>query len=240
MPQIKQLQRTVEILAEHELFIAINKPCGLLTVPSALAPDKQTCMSALRDQLGARVYPVHRLDRATSGVLLFARTSESARMIAEIFADRSVSKTYIAVVRGHLLEPGTIDHPIAETKHARPTEAITQFTPLSQIELPIPVGRYATARYTLLSLTPLTGRNHQLRRHLAHLRHPIIGDTIYGDGRHTAMFRQQLGIHRLMLHASAISLPALNAAPPATITAPTPEEFTRLFPDYSAPAPQRW
>ncbi|MCC7437496.1 MAG: hypothetical protein IT211_03265 [Armatimonadetes bacterium] len=232
MPQPTHHQIKVEILAENDFCIAINKPSGLLTVPSALAPDKRTCMSMLRDQLGARVYPVHRLDRATSGVLLFARTSASAKKIAEMFSNRSITKTYIAVVRGHLLKSGTIDHPIAETKQSQPVEAITQFTPLAQIELPIPVGRYATARYTLLWLTPLTGRNHQLRRHLAHLRHPIIGDTIYGDGRHTAMFRQQLGIHRLMLHASSLSLPAIEATPPLAITAPVPNEFAQLFADY--------
>ena len=225
-------QHHLEILAENGAYVAVNKPCGLLTVPSALATDKRTCMSVLRDRLGEWVYPLHRLDRATSGVLLFARGRESAKILAEAFASRNVLKTYTAVARGHLHEAGTIDHPIAELKHGTPAQAITHFTPLARIELPIPVGRYATARYTLLSLTPLTGRNHQIRRHLAHLRHPIIGDTIYGDGRHTAMFRQQLGIHRLMLHASSITLPAIDADPPATISAPIPEEFATLFPDY--------
>lgn len=232
MLQPEQRQSKVEILAENDILIAINKPCGLLTVPTALASDKQTCMSVLRNQIKARVYPVHRLDRATSGVLLFARTSDSARILAELFANRSITKTYIAVVRGHLFEDGKIDHPIAEEKHSQPVQAITLFTPVARLELPIPVGHYPTARYTLLSLTPLTGRNHQIRRHLAHLRHPIIGDTIYGDGRHTTMFRQQLGIHRLMLHASSLWLPALEEHPEMTITAPIPEEFTMLFPDY--------
>lgn len=227
-----QHQLKIEILAENDALIAINKPCGLLTVPSALASDKHTCMSILRNQLGHRVYPVHRLDRATSGLLLFARTSNSAKILAELFAKRSITKTYTAVARGYLFEDGTIDHPIAEEKHSQPVEAITLFTPIARLELPIPVGRYSTARYTLLSLTPLTGRNHQIRRHLAHLRHPIIGDTIYGDGRHTTMFRQQLGIHRLMLHASSIGLPALEEQPAMTITAPIPEEFAMLFPDF--------
>lgn len=216
------------LFASGEL-VAVDKPSGLLVHRSALANDRVTCMTLLRDQLERWVYPVHRLDRGTSGVLLFALSSEAASGVAELFAGRGIRKRYLVVVRGYLAGEGTIDYPLAEEPGDEPVEAITRYRALATVELPIAVGRYPTARYSLLEAEPLTGRKHQIRRHMAHLRHPVIGDRVHGEGRHNRLFQEEFGISRLLLHAERVSFadPANGAA--VTITAPLPDELATLF-----------
>lgn len=168
-------------------------------------------MTILREQLGQYVYPVHRLDKPTSGVLLFALSSEVARALSEQIRERDFEKNYLAVVRGYIEEIGEIDYPLKELldkmtdKHANKNKAaqsaITSFKKLAEIELPYAVGPYPTTRYSLVRLSPKTGRKHQLRRHMKHLLHPIVGDTKYGRGEHNRFFRSQYNIHRLLLHA---------------------------------------
>lgn len=204
------------ILYRDEHFVAVHKPSGLLVHRSDI--DRHATQFALqmaRNQLGQRVYPVHRLDKPTSGILLFALHSEAARKIMPLFQTHAVNKTYTAVVRGYTEASGVIDHPLREdldkiadrkVNKAKPAQAaITQYQCLQTVELPYPVGRYASSRYALLSITPRTGRKHQIRRHLKHIFHPIIGDTTHGDGRHNAFFRQQYGCDRLLLAATELS-----------------------------------
>lgn len=217
------------ILHHDSHLVAINKPSGLLVHRSAIAPDRVTCMSILRDQLGAWVYPVHRLDRGTSGALLFALDPDTARRLNAMFAARNIDKSYLATVRGYAPESGEIDSPLSDSEGGEPVEALTNYQRLAGVELPFPVGRYQTARYSLLRLRPATGRMHQLRRHMAHIRHPIIGDTVHGEGRHNRLFREKFGIWRLLLHAESLRFRHPVTGEEITIKAPLTEELKELF-----------
>lgn len=202
----------LEILYRDSNLVAVNKPTALL-VHKSLIDSKEIyfAMKILRDQIGQWVYPIHRLDKPTSGVLLFALDSETAKLMNEQFIDKKIVKKYIAVVRGFTQEKGFIDYAlsvkldkIADKKacvEKEAQEAQTFYTTLSTIELAHAVGRYEKTRYSLVELTPQTGRKHQLRRHMKHLSHHILGDTKYGRGEHNKMVRENYNCHRLMLHA---------------------------------------
>jgi tRNA pseudouridine65 synthase len=208
--QVEKKENMLEILFEDSHYVAVNKPNGLLVHRTRLSEEKKEfALQLLRDQLGYRLYPVHRLDRPTSGLLLFAKSPESAAAMSKSFAERLPRKTYFAVVRGYAPEEGSIDKPLQpdnEKQQKEAREAITHFNRLATVELPIAVGRYQTARYSLVKVQPETGRMHQIRRHFAHLRHYIIGDTKHGDWRHNRMFLEKLGSPELLLHAAAIHL----------------------------------
>lgn len=206
----------LEILYQDKYFVAINKPTGLLVHKSMIDRHEiYFAMKMLRDQIGQWVYPVHRLDKPTSGVLLFALDSESARLLSEEFLEKKIQKKYIAVVRGYIEEEGFIDYPLSvkldkitdkkadKTKESE--EAQTQYKRLSTVELNHAVGKYDKTRYSLVELYPKTGRKHQLRRHMKHLSHHIIGDTKYGRGEHNKMVREHYNCHRLMLHANYLA-----------------------------------
>lgn len=207
----------LRILYQDEYLVAVDKPAGMLVHRSFL--DKHETlfvMQTLRNQLGQHVFPVHRLDRPTSGVLLFALSSEVARLLTEQHQQESWQKFYIAVVRGYVKEPLLLDYALKEQldkvadKKARQDkiaqDARTAIWPLAQVELPFAVGRYPAARYSLVALQPQTGRKHQLRRHMSHLRHPIAGDTTHGDGKHNRLFVEHFGNDRLLLIAKRLSI----------------------------------
>lgn len=224
----------LNILYQDEFLVAVDKPAGMLVHRSFLDKhETQFVMQTLRDQIGQHVFPLHRLDRPTSGVLLFGLSAEVARVMGE--QQSQWQKTYLAVVRGYVKTALLLDYPLFEQHDAiadkyadldkDAQEARTALWPLAQVELPYPVGRYPMARYSLLALKPLTGRKHQLRRHCAHLLHPIVGDTTHGDGKHNQLFRTQLNCHRLLLHAACLSVwhPYLQRW--LRIEAPLPADF---------------
>lgn len=219
----------LEVLHQDPRLVAVAKPSGLLVHRSTQAADRDTCLRRLRDQLGRRVYPVHRLDRGTSGVLLFALDTAAARDVAAAFAQRRVHKTYLAVVRGFAPDAGEIDHPIAGADGGARAEARTRFACLARVELPHAVGRYASARYSLVRALPLTGREHQIRRHLRHVDHPVVGDVTHGDSRHNRFFRAHFGSHRLLLHALRLELPHPEGGRPLVVFAPLPGDLRALF-----------
>lgn len=217
------------ILHLDPTLVAITKPPGLAVHRSAQVRDRAPALQRLRDQLGRRVYPVHRLDRATSGVLLFALDPDTARAVGESMARREIDKRYLAVVRGWAPPEAEIDYPLREDRDRDPQPARTSLRRLATVELPIAVGRYPQARYSLVALRPHTGRLHQLRKHMAHLRHPIVGDVRHGEGRHNRLFREHLGVHRLLLHASSLSLPHPADGRPLHLHAPLDEELRDLL-----------
>ena len=211
------------IIYQDEHIVAINKPSGLLVHRSMLDKHETLfAMQLLRDQIGQHVFPVHRLDRPTSGVLVFALSADMARKLGEQFASKVIHKTYLAIVRGHMLQGGEINYALKEkldkiadkmAKQDKPAqEAVTRYQPLEKFELPFAVSKYPSARYSLVQLTPQTGRKHQLRRHLAHINHPIVGDTTHGDGKHNAFIRQQFDFNQLALTCKSmlISHPVSN------------------------------
>lgn len=229
----------VDILFRDDYLVAVHKPAGLLVHRSPIdRHETRFALQEVRDLLGCRVYPVHRLDKPTSGVLVFALDPATARSLGDAFAGGLADKTYLAVTRGIVPPEGIIDHPLsaepdrldsAKSSPAAPQPAVTAFRRLAEAELPVATGRHATSRYSLAELSPRTGRRHQLRRHMKHIFHPIIGDTTYGEGRHNRFFRQELGCGRLLLHAAELSLPHPASGEILTIAAPPDRELARLL-----------
>ena len=228
------------MLYRDDRIVAVNKLPGLLVHRSAVdRHETENAMKLLRNQLGMRVYPVHRLDKATSGVLVFALDKETAGRVAQAFADRTVVKTYLAVVRGYAGEAGSIDHPLRECPDkatdrladaGKPAqEAVTDYERLATAELPFPGGRHPTARFSLVLATPRHGRKHQVRRHMKHVFHPVIGDTTYGDGRQNRFFRERFDCRRMLLHALEIGFPHPLTGQPLRIGAPPDDGLRTLF-----------
>lgn len=191
--------------------IAIHKPAGWLVHRTGLdAGETRFVVQTLRDQLGTPVHPVHRLDKGTSGVLLMALSPEAARRLSGLFERREVHKRYVALVRGWPPEQAHVDHalrPDDVPPDAPAQDAVTDFRLLARCSLDVPVDRYPQTRVALVEALPLTGRRHQIRRHLKHLAHPIIGDATHGKGAHNRWWADRLGAQRLWLHAASLSLP---------------------------------
>ncbi len=228
------------VLYQDAYFVAINKPAGMLVHRTKIDPrENNIALQCVRDQLGVHVYPVHRLDKPTSAVLLFGLSKDATRQLASSFATREVTKSYLAVVRGYLPPDGVIDYPLKEihdkktdskARSAKPAqEATTAYQTLDTVELPFPVGRYETARYTFALLAPGTGRKHQLRRHMKHIFHPILGDRKYGDWRHNQFLRQQFDCQRMLLHANTLAFTHPITASPVVIKAGLPADFQDLL-----------
>ncbi|WP_070962768.1 tRNA pseudouridine(65) synthase TruC [Vibrio sonorensis] len=236
----------LEILYRDDYFVAVNKPAGMLVHRSWLDKhETQFVMQTLRDQIGQHVFPLHRLDRPTSGVLLFALSSEVASEVMPMFAGKTINKTYHAIVRGWIEEAGRLDYALKveldkvadkfASEDKEPQEAVTDYRPLAKVEVPHSTGRFPTSRYCLMELKPLTGRKHQLRRHMAHLRHPIVGDTTHGDGKHNRLFREHYDARRLLLHASELTLVHPYTEQPLTIKAGFDEIWQSLLTEFAWP-----
>ncbi|MFP4481754.1 MAG: pseudouridine synthase [Thermovirgaceae bacterium] len=224
------------VLYEDEHLIALSKPEGLLVHRTRIASDKGPfLLQQARDLTGRYLYPVHRLDRPTSGIVLFATTLESARSLSESFRENAVRKTYIAVVRGWVDEMGKIDSPLGKPsdgnieepgfRQGTPKDALTEYIRLATAEVPYAVSKHPTSRYSLVRIHPLTGRRHQIRRHLRRISHPVIGDVEYGDGRHNRFFRSHFRVRRLLLHACRITIPHPRKGTPFTVTDPPGPDF---------------
>ncbi len=227
----------LNILYRDEHLIAIDKPAGLLVHRSDVdRHETRFAVQALRDQIGRRVQPVHRLDRGTSGVLLFALDAATAADLGRQFASGAVRKDYRAVVRGWPAPTGVIDHPLARRHDdygrplpaAAPQPALTHYQRLAAIELAYAVEGHPSSRYAFMALEPRSGRRHQLRRHMKHVAHPIIGDATYGRGRHNRFFQQQLGCDRLLLACVALSFRHPADGREVTVRAPLGDQFAAL------------
>lgn len=230
----------LEILYQDSDYVAINKPSGLLVHRTDLARfETEFALQILRDQLGQSVYPVHRLDRPTSGVLIFALSSESAKCLAEEFSEKRVKKKYLAVVRGRSPEFCVVNHPLKEEldaiadKKARQDkpaqEAVTDVKTIATVELPFRIDRYPSTRYSLVCAIPHTGRKHQIRRHMKHLNHPIIGDVNHGVGKHNRFFREQFQNQRLLLACTEISFHHPKTKQDVSIRAPLTRDFKEIL-----------
>jgi tRNA pseudouridine65 synthase len=223
------------IVYSDEYLVAACKPAGVPVHGSRILEGRpMTLLGMLREQLGQVVHPVHRLDRAVSGLMLLARDRDTLADLARQFERREPRKRYLAVVRGWLEASGEIDRALGATRDERtskdvPKSAVTRWRRLQQVEVDQAVPPYATARYSLLQLQPLTGRRHQLRRHMKHLSHPIIGDTTYGRGEHNRLFRERFDCHRLLLHARSLEFLHPHSGLPICLHAGLDEEFRRTL-----------
>lgn len=220
----------LEILYQDEYIVAINKPCGLLVHRTNIAEEENDfALDMLRAQLGCEVFLLHRLDRPTSGILLFAFTKEMAATMGNVFAEREIKKKYVALVRGWMNEEIHLNHPVKNEDKTKEFEAQTNFFPLKNLELPYPVRPYQTARYTLVECHPQHGRWHQIRLHLAHLRHYIVNDRTHGDGHHNRLFTDTLNIPYLFLHAKEISFRHPVTKKEILIEAPFPSHWQQFL-----------
>jgi tRNA pseudouridine65 synthase len=194
----------LEIVYRDDYLIAINKPHGLLVHRSSIAKDaEQYAMQLLRDQIGRKVYPVHRLDRKTAGVLLFALDSETHTALSKQFQVQAVRKEYLAVVRGYTQDKEIIDYPLKNEK-GKVQEALTNYSTISRSEIPFALEKHSTQRYSLVRVHPETGRMHQIRRHFSHIDHPIIGDRPHGCNKQNRFFKKEFGMETMLLHASKL------------------------------------
>lgn len=217
------------ILYQDEHLVAINKPHNLLVHRSSIAADESVfALQLLRNQLNCWVSPCHRLDRKTSGVLLFALNAKIDVAIKAQFENHAVRKKYLALVRGYLPESGMTDRPLEREKGGF-QDAVTHYRCLQQVELDIEVSRYPKSRYSLAEITPETGRMHQIRRHFAQLRHYLIGDKTYGECKHNKMFETKFGLNTMLLHASELSFIHPVSGENMQIEAQMNGEFTSIL-----------
>ena len=220
---------TLEILYQDEYLIAVNKPHGLLVHRTKIANDADKfCIQILRDQIGLTVYPVHRLDRKTSGVLLFALSPEMNSTMQQQFMNREVIKKYYAFVRGYTNDSGTIDYPLKKD-NGEEQEAVTHYKTLERMEIRIPSGGFDNSRYSLVEVTPETGRMHQIRRHFAHLRHPIIGDRPHGCNKQNRLFLERFNMTTMLLHAHLLEFNHPVTGEIINIQADLQTEFKRVL-----------
>ena len=223
--------KPLTLLYQSTDLVAINKPHGLLVHRSPIASDaSEFAVQLLRDQLGQRVYPVHRLDRKTGGVLLFALTESMNSAMQTLFAEGGIGKTYLAIVRGFTTDEQTIDYRLRRDDHTDVfQEAVTYLKTLQRTEVPLPFGKHATSRYSLVELTPTTGRMHQLRKHMAHILHPIIGDRPHGCNKQNKLFKEHFEMNTMLLHAQRVEFTHPVTLERITITAPFQDEFDRMM-----------
>lgn len=226
---------SLELLYRDDHLLAVAKPSGLFVHRSE--KDRSQRVAALqlaRDLAGQDVYTIHRLDRATSGVLLFGMTPAAATVMSGQFARREVAKHYLALVRGHCPEAGLIETPLvsargrglpAEHPFAEPQEAVTRFARRTAFAIPIAGQRFPTTRCSLVDVWPGTGRFHQIRRHFNYTSHPVIGDSSHGDSRQNRLFREHLGVSRLMLAAIGLSFVHPETAEKVQISCPPADDF---------------
>lgn len=238
----------IEIIYRDDDVVAVNKPSGIKVHRGAYDPRRERfVLQLVRDQVGQHLFPVHRLDRPTSGVLVFALNPGATRSLAKSFARRQVQKTYLVVVRGFIAESGAVDTPLCrsdtgEERDKDPQQAITRYLRLDTAELPVAVGRYATARYSLVKVMPATGRMHQIRRHMSHLRHPVINDRQYGDNKHNRFFSEELNCRRLLLAATELRFPHPRSREETCLTARLDADFSRIlrWMDWEKAIPEAW
>ena len=221
------MPESFDILYRDETIIAINKPHGLAVHSSKIhRNDEQFALQLLRDQIGQKVYPAHRLDKKTSGVLLFSLQKELDGPSQMLFANDKVKKTYHAIVRGYLKPAGEINYTLTNLK-GKKQEAITRYKVLNQFEICIDLGMFPTSRYSLVELQPQTGRYHQLRKHMAHLMHPIIGDRPHGCNKQNKYWKDVFKLDTMMLHAKQLEFPHPLSNELIQISAPYSIDFQR-------------
>ncbi|SFT43609.1 tRNA pseudouridine65 synthase [Lishizhenia tianjinensis] len=222
-------QKELDVLYQDEHYVAVNKPTGLLVHRTNLASDaEEFALQIVRDQTQKHLYPIHRLDRKTSGVLLFAFSSEAAQKMQETLAFTETQKRYVAIVRGHFPEEIYVDHPLKNLK-GKEQEAQTNYRCLKQSECDFPSGKFSTSRYSLIEAFPKTGRMHQIRKHCNHLRHPIIGDRPHGCNKQNKLLGERFGLEQMMLHALDFTFKHPYLKQEIIIKAPLFDEFERML-----------
>ena len=220
------MSNPLEIIYQDDYLVAINKPHGLLVHQSSIARNAdEFAVQLLRNQIGQKVFPAHRLDRKTSGVLLFALDKETNQSLTQQFTDKTISKKYRAIVRGFAPDELTIDYALRKDNGVL-QDAITKIKTLQQAEIALPFGKHSTSRYSLIEAEPLTGRMHQIRKHLAHIFHPIIGDRPHGCNKQNKLWLEKFGMKTMLLHADSLTFTHPKSLEKITLTAQLSAEFS--------------
>jgi len=216
------------VLYEDSDFIAVIKPHNLLVHRTELSTDSISAVQIVREMTNCPVNPVHRIDRGTNGVLLFAKSKEATKFASDQFMNQKVEKSYLAIIRGWPKEErGIIDSPIS-TERGENQSAETHYEVLEKVNWPVPVGRFPSSWYSLIKAIPKSGRMHQIRRHLKRLCGPVIGDTQHGDGKHNRLFREQFNSHTLLLFANTLTFKNMQGQE-VFLQAPLPESFKNIY-----------
>jgi tRNA pseudouridine65 synthase len=223
------------ILFQDDQLLVVDKPAGVPVHGSRILEDRpQTLLSRVREETGSPVHAIHRLDRPVSGAMMLTHDRGMLAKMSREFEERRVIKTYLAVARGWTGDAGSIDHPLGPVREdrkqgARERRAVTRFTTLARAEVPVAVKPYASSRYSLVMLQPETGRRHQLRRHMKHQSHHLVGDTTYGKGEHNRMFREHLACSRLLLHAWSLEFEHPESGRTVRVIAPLDKAFESVI-----------
>jgi tRNA pseudouridine65 synthase len=219
----------LEIIYRDNDLVAINKPHGLLVHKSRLAADAtEFAVQLLRDQIGEKVTPVHRIDRKTSGVLLFALNDQTNKAMNMQFDQNRVHKTYLALVRGHTADEERVDYDLRK-ENGQLQHAVTNYRTIERVEVPVAFGKHQTQRYSLVEVQPETGRMHQIRKHFNHLRHPIIGDRPHGCNKQNRLFKERWNMTTMLLHASEMEFEHPSQLSVVKLKANFQPEFVRTL-----------
>jgi tRNA pseudouridine65 synthase len=230
----------LEILFQDRDVVVVNKTAGLLVHRSLIDRHAtEFALQSVRDQIGRSVFPVHRLDRPTSGALIFALSSQNGRFLSQEFEHGRVGKKYLALVRGYGPEALLLDYPLKEeldrksdfhSATGKPKqEAVTHIRTIAKFELPYSVDKFPTSRYSLVEARPQTGRKHQIRRHLRHLGNPIIGDVAHGSGKHNRFFAEKFGSRRMLLACTEVAFRHPRTEALIRVSAPLAEDFRSVL-----------
>lgn len=218
----------LEILYRDKYLIAINKPSGLLVHKSFYSGEADTyAIQELRNQIGQKVFPVHRLDRKTSGVLLFTLDKDTLRTMSDQFASREVEKKYIAILRGWTKKEETIDYDLVNENEVK-QNAVTYYHRLQTSEIDLPFLKHQTSRYCLIEAIPETGRFHQLRKHFKHILHPILGCRKHGCNKQNKLWLRTFGVNKMTLHAHQLIFNHPLSKEKITVNATIDDEFKKV------------
>ena len=219
----------LDILFQDPYIVVINKPHHLLVHASPIARNaEEFAIQILRDQIGQKVYPVHRLDRKTSGVLIFALDKTTNAVLTQQFTEKNVEKTYWAIVRGFAPKELFIDYPLSKDNGVL-QDAQTSIKTLAYAEINVPFGKHNTSRYSLIEAKPLTGRMHQIRKHLAHILHPIIADRPHGCNKQNKLWLEKFNHNTMLLHAQSVKFMHPIHQTPMEINAPLSHDFLKAL-----------
>lgn len=224
----------MQIIYQDDHLFAIDKPPGHFVHPPERSPypvpPEKICLTILREMLKQDVFPVHRLDAPTSGIVIFTKSKEATRELSRLFMERKMKKTYEAVIRGFIEESGSIDIPLEIARAPEPVECLTLYRRKFELELPYAVGKkHPTARYSLVEVNPVTGRWHQIRRHFDRIAHPLIGDIEHGDTYHNRFFRDTLKLSGLFLRATGVEFEHPWTGETLQIEVPKNDTWARVY-----------
>lgn len=225
------MSNEIEIIYQDQYYCIVNKPAEIPVHLSKMTTDDKSLLCILSEQMNEKLFPVHRLDRATSGLIVFARSSEACGALGKQFQEKTIQKTYQALVRGWIKDEDKIDYPIYKNPEIKKNrvDAITTYRCLERFEIPFSDGRFPTSRFSLAEIYPETGRTHQIRRHFRHIAHPLIGDTVYGKGFQNRLFREEFNSSCLMLAAVKLSFIHPYSSKKMDILAPPSNQFKNVI-----------